>query len=119
MLHKGSIKLAKNKKYKNPLGTSQTVRKFTLPKEYCKEYFARSKARLEKRQREAEASAKPKDVKLGDIIAGAGAAQSAQEEGLKELNLPGGKTTAAAKKSAAANIMTTSPVVEAAGAPTA
>lgn len=39
VFHKRSIKLAKKKKYKNPIGNSQTVRKFVIPKEFEKEYY--------------------------------------------------------------------------------
>ena len=51
MIHKRSIKLAKLKKYKNALGTGQTVRKFTLPKEMEKNFFVKQKERLEKKQK--------------------------------------------------------------------
>ena len=51
VIHKRSIKLAKLKKYKNALGTGQTVRKFTLPKEMEKNFFVKQKERLEKKQK--------------------------------------------------------------------
>ena len=47
-IHKQSIKLSKTKKYKNPLNNSQSVRKFILPKEHDKDYFAQSKKKFEK-----------------------------------------------------------------------
>ena len=50
LFHKQSIKIIKKKKYKNPLNNGQAVRKFTLPKEYEKDFYLRQKARLEKRE---------------------------------------------------------------------
>ena len=99
LFHKQSIKLAKKKQYKNPIGNSQTVRKFTIPKEYEKDFYVRQKSRLNERKKQAEAQAKPKDVKIGDIISGSktsAAQEAASADNLRELNLPGGKTTAQA-----------------------
>ena len=76
LFHKQSIKLAKKKKYKNPLGNGQTCRKFTIPKEYEKDFFLRQRKRLEDRAKKAQAESTPKDVDIGDILSGKAAAQS-------------------------------------------
>ena len=102
LFHKQSIKIIKKKKYKNPLNNGQAVRKFTLPKEYEKDFYLRQKARLEKREQQAKAQAKPKDVNIGDILSNKNTATNAQEEELKTLNLPGGRTTAQHTASASA-----------------
>ena len=49
MFHKRSIKLAKKKKYKDPIGNSQTVKKYIIPKEFEKEYYRTQKAKLDNR----------------------------------------------------------------------
>lgn len=52
LFHKQSIKICKKKKYKNPLGNSQTVQKFILPKEMETAYFNQA---FEKLQKDAKA----------------------------------------------------------------
>lgn len=74
VFHKRSIKLVKKRKYKNPMGNSQTVRKFTLPKEFEKDFYVKQKQKRDKRQKDEEEKSKPKEVRIGDILPGAAAA---------------------------------------------
>ena len=55
VFHKRSIKLSKLKKYKNPMGNSQTVAKYTLPKECEKNFYVKNKKKLDERRKKAAA----------------------------------------------------------------
>ena len=112
LFHKQTIKLCKKKKYKNPIGGGQTVRKFIIAKEYEKDFFVKQLKLLQQRKQAEQEMTKKPEVNIGDIISGKNAAVAAaqatsetgrESEELKELHLPGGQTTkqAAASVSAA------------------
>lgn len=49
LFHKRSIKLVKKRKYKSAMGNTQNVMKFTLPKEFEKDFYLKSKQKRDKR----------------------------------------------------------------------
>jgi hypothetical protein len=57
LFHKQSIKLCKKKKYKNPLNGGQVVRKFTIPKEYEKDFYVKQRKLIEDREKAEKAKA--------------------------------------------------------------
>ena len=85
MIHKNSMKITKGKKYKCGRGTgAQTVPKFLLPKEYDKEKYLEIRQKLEKEVSKERLAEGAKEVKLSSSSSG-------QDEGLKDLHLPGVK----------------------------
>lgn len=52
------------------MGNSQTVAKFTLPKEHEKNYYLKQKKKLDDQKKKAQTQSKPKNVDIGDIITG-------------------------------------------------